>query len=39
VVATAPDGPLAAVYRDIAARVRDQIKGATRAAPNIVIEA
>jgi ATP-binding protein involved in chromosome partitioning len=39
VVATAPDGPLAAVYRDIAARVRDQIKGATRVAPNIVIEA
>jgi ATP-binding protein involved in chromosome partitioning len=39
VVATAPDGPLAAVYRDIAAKVRDQIKGATRAAPNIVIEA
>jgi ATP-binding protein involved in chromosome partitioning len=39
VVATAPDSPLAAVYRDIAAKVRDQIKGATRAAPNIVIEA
>ena len=39
VVATAPDGPLAAVYRDIAAKVRDQIKGATRVAPNIVIEA
>jgi ATP-binding protein involved in chromosome partitioning len=39
VVATVPDGPLAAVYRDIAAKVRDQIKGATRVAPNIVIEA
>jgi ATP-binding protein involved in chromosome partitioning len=39
VVATVPDGPLAAVYRDIAAKVRDQIKGATRVAPKIVIEA
>jgi ATP-binding protein involved in chromosome partitioning len=39
VVATVPDGPLAAVYRDIAVKVRDQIKGATRVAPNIVIEA
>ena len=39
VVATMPDGPLATVYRDIAAKVRDQIKGATRVAPNIVIEA
>src|SRR6202140_1189307 len=39
VVATAPDGPLAAVYRDIAAKVLGQIKGATRVAPNIVIEA
>ncbi len=39
VVATAPDGPLAAVYRDIAAKVRDEIKGATRVAPSIVIEA
>jgi ATP-binding protein involved in chromosome partitioning len=39
VVATVPDGPLAAVYRDIAAKVRDQIKGATRVAPSIVIEA
>jgi ATP-binding protein involved in chromosome partitioning len=39
VVATAADGPLAALYRDIAAKVRDQIKGATRVAPNIVIEA
>jgi len=38
VVATEPDGPLAAVYRDIAAKVRDQIKGAGRAAPRIVIE-
>jgi ATP-binding protein involved in chromosome partitioning len=39
VVATAPDGPLAAVYRDIAAKVRDELKGATRVAPSIVIEA
>src|ERR1700674_359705 len=40
VVATVPDGPLAAVYRDIAAKVRDQIAGGTaRAAPRIVIEA
>jgi ATP-binding protein involved in chromosome partitioning len=41
VVATEPDGPLAAVYRDIAAKVRDQLKGAVagRAAPKIVIEA
>jgi ATP-binding protein involved in chromosome partitioning len=38
VVATEPDGPLAAVYRDIAEKVRDQIKGAGRAAPRIVIE-
>ena len=38
VVATEPDGPLAAVYRDIAAKVRDQLKGAARAAPRIVIE-
>jgi ATP-binding protein involved in chromosome partitioning len=39
VVATAPDGPLAAAYRDIAARVRDQLQGPTRPAPRIVIEA
>jgi ATP-binding protein involved in chromosome partitioning len=39
VVATMPDGPLAAIYRDIAAKVRDQIKGPSRVAPNIVIEA
>jgi ATP-binding protein involved in chromosome partitioning len=41
VVATEPDGPLARIYRDIAARVRDQLKGAAagRAAPKIVIEA
>ncbi len=41
VVATEPDGPHAAVYRDIAARVRDQLagEGAGRAAPRIVIEA
>jgi ATP-binding protein involved in chromosome partitioning len=39
VVATAPDSPLAQCYRDIAARVRDGIAGASRAAPKIVIEA
>jgi ATP-binding protein involved in chromosome partitioning len=41
VVATEPDGPHAKIYRDIAARVRDQLKGAAagRAAPKIVIEA
>ena len=39
VVATAPDSPLAQCYRDIAARVRDGIAGATRQAPKIVIEA
>jgi ATP-binding protein involved in chromosome partitioning len=41
VVATDPDGPHAKVYREIAARVRDQLKGkgAGRAAPKIVIEA
>ena len=39
VVATEPDGPLATVYRDIAAKVRDQLKGgAGRVAPKIVIE-
>jgi ATP-binding protein involved in chromosome partitioning len=39
VVATEPDGPHARIYRDIAARVRDQLKSAGRAAPKIVIEA
>jgi len=41
VVATEPGGPHAAVYRDIAARVRDQIAGTptARPAPKIVIEA
>jgi ATP-binding protein involved in chromosome partitioning len=40
VVATAPDGPHAAVYREIATKVRDQLAGAGgRAAPRIVIEA
>jgi ATP-binding protein involved in chromosome partitioning len=41
VVASEPDGALAAVYRDIAAKIRDQLKGGTagRAAPRIVIEA
>ncbi len=39
VVAVAPDGALAKIYRDIAARVRDEIASASRAAPKIVIEA
>jgi ATP-binding protein involved in chromosome partitioning len=40
VVATDPDGPHAKTYREIAARVRDQLSGAPgRAAPKIVIEA
>jgi len=41
VVATEPDGEHAKIYREIAARVRDQLKGggAGRAAPKIVIEA
>ena len=39
VVATAPDGPHAKIYRDIAAKVRDQLAAGARAAPKIVIEA
>jgi ATP-binding protein involved in chromosome partitioning len=41
VVATEPDGPHAAIYRAIAAAVRDQLSGvgAGRVAPKIVIEA
>jgi ATP-binding protein involved in chromosome partitioning len=39
VVATAPDSPHAQTYRDIAARVRDGLQGASRPAPKIVIEA
>ncbi len=42
VVATEPDGPHAKIYRDIAAKVLEQIKGgasAGRVAPKIVIEA
>jgi ATP-binding protein involved in chromosome partitioning len=39
VVATAPDSPNAQIYRDIAARVRDGLQAASRAAPKIVIEA
>ncbi len=40
VVTTVPDGPHARVYRDIAARVRDQLAGRSgKAAPKIVIEA
>jgi len=39
VVATAPDSAHAQVYRDIAARVLDSLKGSSRPAPKIVIEA
>jgi len=41
VVATDPDGPHAKIYREIATRLRDQLRGgsAARAAPKIVIEA
>src|SRR6187455_982829 len=39
VVATEPDGPHARFYREIAAKVRDQIKGSAQVAPKIVIEA
>jgi ATP-binding protein involved in chromosome partitioning len=42
VVATEPDGEHAKIYREIASRVRDQLKGggdAGRAPPKIVIEA
>ena len=38
VVATRPDGTNAQIYRDIAARVRDGLAGASRPAPKIVIE-
>jgi len=38
VVATEPDGPHAKAYCEIAARVRDQLKGAGREAPRIVID-
>jgi ATP-binding protein involved in chromosome partitioning len=38
VVATEPDGQHAKIYREIAGKVRDQIKGQARAAPKIVIE-
>ena len=39
VVATNPDGPHAATFRAIAAKVRDQLAGAGRPAPRIVVEA
>jgi ATP-binding protein involved in chromosome partitioning len=38
-VATAPDSAHAQIYRDIAARVRNGLQGASRPAPKIVIEA
>jgi ATP-binding protein involved in chromosome partitioning len=38
VVATEPDGEHARIYRDIATRVRDSLKGGTRTAPKIVVE-
>ena len=39
VVATEPDGPHATIYRDIAAKVRDQLAAGAKPAPKIVIEA
>ena len=39
VVATEPDSPHTKIYREIAAKVHDQLKGPVRAAPQIVIEA
>jgi ATP-binding protein involved in chromosome partitioning len=39
VVETAPDGPHAKTYREIAARIRDVLAQGQRAAPKIVIEA
>ena len=39
VVASAPDSTFAQCYRDIAARVRDGLLGATKPAPKFVIEA
>ncbi|MGB7034332.1 MAG: Mrp/NBP35 family ATP-binding protein, partial [Xanthobacteraceae bacterium] len=39
VVASAPDSAHAEIYRDIAARVRDSLAGASRPPPKIVIEA
>jgi ATP-binding protein involved in chromosome partitioning len=39
VVVSAPDSANAQCYRDIAARVRDGLEGASRPAPKIVIEA
>jgi ATP-binding protein involved in chromosome partitioning len=37
-VATVPDGPLATVYRDVAAKVLEQLKGPSRLPPKFVIE-
>ena len=39
VVATEPDSPHTKIYREIAVKVRDQIKSSARATPKIVIEA
>jgi ATP-binding protein involved in chromosome partitioning len=39
VVATEPDGPHARIYREIAAKVHDQIKSSAQSAPKIIIEA
>jgi ATP-binding protein involved in chromosome partitioning len=35
VVATEPDGPHARIYRDIAAKVRDQLMGSTVGRPSL----
>ena len=39
VVATEPDSPYTKIYREIAVKVRDQIKSSARVTPKIVIEA
>ena len=39
VVATEPDSPHTKIYREIAVKVRDQIKSSARVTPKIVIEA
>jgi len=39
VVATAPDGDHARIYREIASKVLAQLRAGGRAAPRIIIEA
>jgi ATP-binding protein involved in chromosome partitioning len=38
-VATAPTGSIAAIYRDIAAKVQGELKSPSRPPPKIIIEA